>query len=72
MGVWREEELADFLTRSTPTSSLFRFRENNEPKLFMELSIPHQVEVLMWIWKNLNISPVRALERLTADKRDFF
>ncbi len=72
VGVWREEELADFLTRSTPTRSWFRFRENNEPKLFMDLSIPHQVEVLMWIWKNLNISPVRALERLTADKRDFF
>ena len=41
-------------------------------KMFMDLTIPHQVEVLMWIWKKLNISPVSALERLTAEKRDFF
>ena len=72
VGVWREDQLATFLTKPQGSVASLRFNENDEMKMFMDLTIPHQVEVLMWIWKKLNISPVSALERLTAEKRDFF
>ena len=65
------DKLQRFLT-DPQSSRPFRFRLNEEIRTFIDLPNEQQVEVLMWIWKNWQISPAEALKRFEMDYKNFF
>ena len=71
-GVERTEKLIQFLRDDGHKMPSFRFRTPAGPALFVDLSYPEQVEVLMWIWKHLHMLPSKALERFEIDSRNYF
>ncbi len=68
---YRTEQLQRFLANPQEVRP-FRFNVNEELKTFIDMSNEQQVEVLMWIWQNWQISPVEALKSFEADKKSFF